>query len=456
MKTNSIFLGVMMLAMPALSYAQKGIKDGSKYGHGEDSIRCIQNLDMMQQYTKQKDYASASICFEIVYSECPKCSKSVYTNGAEILANSIKNEKDQAKKDQIFDRLMKLYDDRIKYFGKDKKYDKYYILGKKANDYIQYSSDEKDPEKKEAYKWLGEIIENKGAQTPARILQQRFYLANNMYKKDNAGFRDSYLSDYLKVTELLNDMIANMDTTNADYKGYEKAKADIDQKFAASGAADCNTLEGVYASKIEANKNDKDFLNTVLALFEMAKCQKSSVYFKAAAYKHKIEPSAKSARGLAQQSINNKDYNKALTYLNDAINYETKASEKSQLQYNIAEIYYSNMKNPTAARAAAQKAIALDKSNGNAYILIGLIYASYNSDISDDAVIRKTAYWAAVDQWEKAKSMCPSVAAEANKYINKYKQFFPAANELFMRNITKGQTYTVPGWINEKTTVRFE
>ena len=156
---------------------------------------------------------------------------------------------------------------------------------------------------------------------------------------------------------------------------------------------------------------------------------------------------------MASQSIKNKDYNKALTYLNDAINLETKNNEKSKLQYIVATIY-RDMKNPTAARTAAQKAISFDRTNGKAYMLIGTLYATFNNDISDDAVIRQTAYWVAVEQWEKAKQADPSVSAEANRMINKYKPYFPAADQLFMRNITKGQSFTVPGWINEKTTVK--
>lgn len=409
---------------------------------------------MMVQYTKQKDYASAAPCFEIVYAECPKCSKNVYINGVEILADQLTKETDAAKKEKIFDRMMKLYDDRIKYFGRDKKYDKYYILGKKATDYMRYVPESKnDPNKEVAYNWLGEIIEAKKEATPAAILQQRFYLSSNLYKSNKDGFRDKFLSDYLTVSGYIGEKMSAMPENDPDLPNYQAAKADIDQNFASSGAADCKTLEGVYGSKIEANKGDKDFLNMVLSLFKLAGCEESQTYFKAATYKHKIDPSANSARGLASQAIKSRDYNKALSYLNDAINLESKNSEKSSLQYIVATIY-RDMKNPSAARTAAQKALSYDAKNGKAYLLIGNLYAVFNDNISDDAVIRQTAYWLAVEQWEKAKQVDPSVAADANKLIGKYKPYFPAADQLFMRNITKGQTFTVPGWINEKTTVR--
>lgn len=454
MKTNSIFLGLMIAAMPAVSFAQKGINDGSKYGHGEDSIRCMQNLSMMTTYTKQKDYVSAAQCWEIVYAECPKCSKNVYTNGAEILESQYTKETDAAKKEKIFDRLMKLYDDRIKYFGNDKKYGKYYILGKKAMDYIQYvPASRNDPNKKVAYQWLSEVIANEGSKTSANIFSMYSYLSDVIYKSEKDGFRDTYIADYIKISPLINERIANSAGNEKDSTAYSSVKAEVDQRFAASGAADCKTLDGVYGSKLEANKDNKDFLNTVLKLYAFADCEESSVYFKASAYKHKIEPSASSARGLASQSIKNKDYNKALTYLNEAVSLETSNYDKSDIQLKIAGIY-KELKNPTASRAAAQKAISFNKSNSNAYLLIGLLYASFNSDISDDAVIRQTAFWAAVDQFEKAKQANPAKAADANKLINAYKQYFPAADQLFMRNIIKGQSFTVPGWINEKTTVR--
>jgi hypothetical protein len=83
-----------------------------------------------------------------------------------------------------------------------------------------------------------------------------------------------------------------------------------------------------------------------------------------------------------------------------------------------------------------------------------VLYAENNAAISSDAVIQMTAFWAAVDKLEKAKAVNPSCASTVNKMIATYKEYFPPASELFMRNIKNGDTYTVPGWINEKTVVR--
>ena len=67
MKRFIIAISVMMLSVSA--FAQKGVEDGSKYGHGEDSIRCIQNLSLYQTYAKQGDYATALEFWTIAYTD---------------------------------------------------------------------------------------------------------------------------------------------------------------------------------------------------------------------------------------------------------------------------------------------------------------------------------------------------------------------------------------------------
>lgn len=449
MKAKVFILG-LAISFSALSMAQKGIQDGSKYGHGEDSVQCLQNLSLFAQYAKQGDYKSAIPFWEKAYADCPQSSKNIYIYGPKILEYQIKTAKDAAQKDKLFDRLMKVYDDRIKYFGNDRKYGKNYIMGRKAIDYIEFVPDGRDPMKNQAYKWLSDVIDAQGTSCEVSVLQQYFVLSDALFKHNPNSFRSTYIDDYMKVTPLLAERAASgvaKDTI------YGNVKAMVDAMFAKSGAADCNTLDGVYASQIEEKKDDKEFLNMVLKLYSIADCDKSSVYFKASAYKHAIEPSASSARGLATQAYSKKDYNKAISYFKEAVSLETDNLEKAKSQQNLAVIYHE-LRNYTQARAAALSAINYNPRSSDSYILIAVLYAENNSAISSDAVIQMTAFWAAVDKLEKAKAVNPSCASTANKLIATYKDYFPPASELFMRNIKNGDSYTVPGWINEKTTVR--
>jgi len=48
----------------------------------------------------------------------------------------------------------------------------------------------------------------------------------------------------------------------------------------------------------------------------------------------------------------------------------------------------------------------------------------------------------------------PSVAEEADKWINRYRQYMPKKEDIFFRQITAGSRFRVPCWIQENTIVR--
>ena len=54
MKVKYFLLGIATaIVMPAM--AVKGVDDGSKFGTGEDSIRCLENLSLYTNYYKIKN-----------------------------------------------------------------------------------------------------------------------------------------------------------------------------------------------------------------------------------------------------------------------------------------------------------------------------------------------------------------------------------------------------------------
>ena len=450
MKANVFLLGAAMAASVA-SFAATGVQTGTQYGTGKDSVDCLQNLSLFSTYAKQKDYKSAIEFWEQCYANCPQSSKNIYIHGPKILEYQILNEQDINKKGKLFDKLMKVYDDRIKYFGNDRKMGKNQILVDKADDYVKYVPTARDPQKKVAYQWLKSVIDEEGSRCKLSAYVNYFNLSDALFKANKDGFRQTYIDDYLKITPLMTERIHA--GNEKDSINFTTVKASVDAMFAQSGAADCKTLDGVYASQIDAKKSDKEFLNMVLKLYAIADCEESSVYFKASAYKHAIDPSATSARGMAAQAYNKKDKATALKYFKEAVSLETDNSSKSKMQVKIASIY-REQGNYTASRDAAKAALNYNPNNSTAYILIAMLYAEYNSTISDDGTIRQTAFWAAVDKLEKAKAVDPSCAANVNKMIKNYKEVFPSKTELFMRSIKDGDSYTVPGWIGEKTVVR--
>ena len=49
--------GLIALALVTVTgvYAQKGVEDGSRYGHGQDSINTLKNISIYSEFVKTKN-----------------------------------------------------------------------------------------------------------------------------------------------------------------------------------------------------------------------------------------------------------------------------------------------------------------------------------------------------------------------------------------------------------------
>ena len=75
-----------------------------KYGKTpEDSIKCLQNLSVYQEFYKQKNYTGAYDAWKQVLELCPATSLNTYIRGNTILKQMIAATKDPAQRGQYFD-----------------------------------------------------------------------------------------------------------------------------------------------------------------------------------------------------------------------------------------------------------------------------------------------------------------------------------------------------------------
>ena len=89
-------------------------------------------------------------------------------------------------------------------------------------------------------------------------------------------------------------------------------------------------------------------------------------------------------------------------------------------------------------------------------MLMGKMYAATSKSVyPDDAVLARAVYYAAIDKFQKAKEVDPSVAEEANSLIASYRAHLPSTEEIFMHpDLEKGKSFTIGGWIGESTVIR--
>ena len=61
------------------AYAQKGVDNGTQFGSGEDSVRCITNISLFVPYAKAGNFKDAYDFWKIVYDECPAATNTLVT-----------------------------------------------------------------------------------------------------------------------------------------------------------------------------------------------------------------------------------------------------------------------------------------------------------------------------------------------------------------------------------------
>ena len=447
----------MVTALFALSlsatavFAQKGVEDGSRFGHGQDSLNCLQNISVYTEYVKTNNFKDAYTPWKAVFDEAPLAQVGTYTNGAKILRALIAAEKDGAKQKEYFNLLMKVHDQRIQYLDGLNKLvrtptSKGDIIGAKAHDYLSLGGKDLN----EAYTMFAEAVATEKHNLPYYVLMEFVDVSARKVKND-ANHKEQLVQDYIAASGYANEAF-NAAKKESTKKNYQTAKENIDAFFINSGAATCENLQEIYAPKVEENKGNIEYLKTVITIMQKLGCKEAEAYFAASEYAHAIEPTAATAFGCGVMYYKKGDLDKSIEYIDNAIELEQDAIQKADYCYTAAQILFGN-KQLSKAREYARKAIENNGQNGKPYILIAQMYATSPS-WNDEAALNKCTYFAVIDKLQKAKSVDPSVAEEADKLIRTYAGYTPKDEDLFFIGLKKGDAVTIGGWIGETTTIR--
>ena len=415
----------------------------------EVTEECIVNTSLFTEYAKVKNYADALDPWQKVYDECPTASKNIYIQGVSIINWQIEKTTDAVEREALVDKLMKLFDDRIKYYGNDPKVPAAKLLAQKA----YYHSVYRPNDKATIYPWLKEAISALQTNAEPSYLQQFAFTSHDLYKADNT-LAEQFINDYTLANTILSENSTN--EALKDMETYLAVKQGVDVLFAASGVADCEKMNTIFLPNIENNSDNADYLKSTLRLFKALRCNESEAYFKASEYSHRITPSAESAAGMGGMCFGKQDYDNALKYFQEAAAMSETDEDIADNQFRMALCYF-RLNQYTKAREYCKLSLAQKPNQGEPYILLGTMYASAKG-IFDDPTLAKSVYWVAVDQFIKARNAAADnaqIVEQANKLIHTFSVYFPATEEIFMHpEISEGKTFYVGGWVNETTTAR--
>ena len=437
--------------------AQKGVEDGSRFGHGQDSIECLNNISLYSENLKTKNYADAYTYWKKVFADAPVSRHSLYTDGVTILKNLIAGTKVLDERKAYADTMMLVYDQQLQYLDKlnllrKTPWTEYYVKGEKAHNYLTYYP---KMDNNKAYDMLAEVIEEAGDKNQYYIIGDYMKVSLAKFKADETH-REQFVQDYLASAEhiaAIAEKVQNMSNPNPKLvEAVAKIKENVDGYFINSGAAECDQLEAIYAPKVEENKENLEYLRKVVAVMGMLDCTESETYYNASEYAHHIAPTAATAAGCAYRYLKRGDMAKSLEYFDQAIELDTVATSKAEYCYKAAVVLNSD-RQLSKAKSYVTKAISLNGNKGTYYILLANIYAAA-PQWNDEPLLDKCKYFVVLDRLNQAKRVDASVAEEANKMIAAYSTHTPAVQDLFMIGKKEGDKIHVGGLINETTTIR--
>ena len=480
MKTNRFVLIAVIIGMAMSVNAQ----DSKESKYGADSVACVTNLSMYREYFKQWEaakYAPEAFSDEMVtawrevFLNCPRASQLVYTNGEKIMDYFIRTR--PKDKDAYIDTLCMLMDTRAQAFPIDPKTKSPQvanIMGRKGLLVYTYNPSRYE----EAYNVLRDAVALDPSQLQGAYIDAYFKATIDMVNNGKAE-KMTVINVYQELSEVLDDNIkvlaegvVQLEEAKADAEAGNDAEAvasfdkqiekneksivnnkvtknNIDNLF--QPFASCEDLIKVFSAKMAETPDDVVLLKRITTILDKKDCTDNKLFLDAAVRLNELEPSPEASYSLGIKFFKDKKYSDAATFFEQAT--KTENNDRKYRAFRNLGMCYENMGSLSRARDTYRRAAQVDPTNGEPYLLIGMLYAGSSKQFSGE-IESGAVYWAAVDKCLKAKQIDPSCAEKANALIRAYSAAFPTMEKIFFNDYNEGQSFNVGGWIGETTTIR--
>jgi len=374
-----------------------------------------------------------------------------FRDGARLYKDLFNKTTDQEMKQALVDTIYAIYDKQEECFGQDatiaarKGFDAYYTFG-------EFISED------QAFDYLREAVDSKGTEVDyfvinpfTKMLYDRIVTdridktigreyADIIYKTIDKGLSEC---EKCEPWEIINDYapkrLEALEGVNMFYE--------------------CAYYEAKFVPEYEASPEDCEVIANITRKLKWGRCPDENPNMIALANAKKTHcytpPPPPGPLRIAFDLYNQGQYPTAIQKFEEFVNKTDDVSKKAKYTLLIAKIYYGDIKDFRQARKYALKAAEYRANWGEPFILIGKLYASSGPLCGpgrgwDSQIVT----WPAIDKFEYAKKIDPSVAAEANKWIAQYKKYMPSTEDIFQRGKSNGDSFTVPCWIQERTTIR--
>lgn len=411
------------------------------------------NYIIYKDYIEFENYEEAFELWNKVYKEAPAADgkrNDVFTDGVFFYERLALGSEDSIMKAQYIARIFSLYEEAASCYPETASS----IKGQKAFDlFFKYPD---MASKFEIYQLFKEALDEDQSTKQYFVLNPFTSLLVDVYNEGQISKEEA-----LEMSELVQSILKEgLETCSGkSCESWKIIEGYVPQRLEAfetiKGFYDCEYYINKYYSEFLEDSTNCEVIQTLYIRLSWAECATEDTRYQrlvSAANDLCVEDKElKVAYNLLKEGA----FKKAIDAFIEAEVLEETEEDKSKVNFIISKIYYAHLKNFPLARKYALKAAKLRPNWGEPYLLIGRLYASSGPLCGpgtgwDSQIV----VWPALDKWNYAKKIDPSVSKEANKLIGQYARFMPSKEDLFFRTLQNGQSFRVGCWIQENTKIR--
>lgn len=438
---NSILSGALLvIALFASNSLNAQCKDWTWPTDPEKKAKAEEKITLYDDFRKNEDFAKAKIHLQWLLVNTPDLNTSIYINGADIYDNLASAEKNPARKFELIDSVLLLYDLRVKFCNEEAN-----VVNRKALVALKYYANENG---KEAYT-LGLLDQafklNGNNILDGTIIPYMQVVKINKLKLKNLS-DEQVLERYDLVMGILDSKIKKVLSEGKPTDRYTGMKEDVDKILITMVKVDCDFVRTNLGPKFKKNPKDISLAKKIFAFMLQDKCTDDPLWLQAAEEISLVEKDYGLLKNLAIRYLSMENYTRANQYFNQASELAPNNSDKADICIYQGSIE-AKKGSKQGARDLYRQAIATDGNKKEAYEKIGdLYYGSFPECAKKESMAEDRAvYLAAYDMYQRA--------GDAKK-MAMAKDQFPSKEDIFLVNLSAGDSQRVGCWIQETTTVR--
>lgn len=418
-------------------------------------------ISLYREEFKRGNYMASVPFWRKAYNLTPCYREFITTDGSYLVGLLIaktlqETPKDTTKIKKYADTLIRLYQDRLRFFGEN-----YSVTGSMGSDIFTYYPNRRV----EAIGLMKQSLENKKLETDPTVLTNLILAAT----QENRAKGKVTVEDVLQLFEDISVVVDhNIKSFKEQYKvspAGDSARIGQNLRYwewvenyvvaVVTPYLTCDKLTEIYTPKFKAAPNDKALVEKIITLLKRSpNCAKTDFYLKVAEKNLELNPSADAAAALAKAFQEKGDLNKAKGFYEKAAELEDDKGKKESYYLVLAGIELSN-RSCVQARTYARKVLELNPNSGDAYLIIGNAYMQCTSGCGSNDVEKAYPFLAAYDKFAKAKAVDASVSGKASSYMALAKTRWPNVEAIFfIPGLSVGDTVNVGCWIGESTVLR--